>query len=479
MEKVNAKGQWGSKFGFLMASVGSAVGLGNLWGFPYKMGANGGFAFLLIYLVLFAVVGIVMMLTELSLGRSTGKGIIQSYSELGKKYTFIGWLGWLSPFLILGFYIMLGGYTIKYFIANLGDLFHASWGVAGADSGEFFGNFTSNMGQASLFSLIFLGLTMLVVARGVQRGIEKVSSIAMPALFVMLVIVIIRACTLPGATAGLEFVFKPNFEVFQGTGWINVLAAAGGQLFFSLSLAMGIMVTYGSYLRKEDNLQQNAVIIPFADTLVAVMAAMATMPAVFAAGLEPGAGPGLLFVTLQIVFDSLGAIGPLFGFLFYFLTFIAAFTSSISLVETVVAALMDRNIAKGKPVARGKSTTIIGIALAVETVFISIDGLGANGFAPWQVFGLSEGDILNWNDCWLDFFDLLSEGIMMPLGSLLTAIIFGWIKTDWIQKEVESNGSSFTMKGFWTFCIKFIVPVMMALILLGQIDNFFGLGLFS
>ena len=373
------KGQFGSNFGFLMAAIGSAVGLGNLWAFPYKMGANGGFAFLLLYLVLVVFVGYVIMMSELALGRSTGKGVIGAYKSLSEKYAFIGWMGVIAPWLILSFYSMLGGYCIKYAVANLGDLFGASWGVGGMDSGEYFGAFTSDMVQTVIFSLIFVLLTVIIVRNGVSGGIEKFTSIAMPALFVMLVIVIIRSVTLPGASEGLAFMFKPNWEAFQGAGWIRVLAVAGGQMFFSLSLGMSIMITYGSYIPKEQNLERSALVIPLADTLIAVMAGLATMPAVFATGLEPGAGPGLLFVTLQTVFDSMGAVGPFFGFLMYFLVFIAAITSSISLLEGTVAVVMDRYIEKGKKFNRKTITTVMGISIAVTASLVSMDGLGANG----------------------------------------------------------------------------------------------------
>ena len=318
-----------------------------------------------------------------------------------------------------------------------------------------------------MYTLIFLGLCLLVVGKGISEGIEKVSTIAMPALFVMLVVVIIRACTMPGASAGLEFVFKPNFEVFKGIGWISVLASAGGQLFFSLSLAMGIMVTYGSYVHKNDDLQSSSIIIPFADTLVAVMAAMATMPAVFASGLDPGQGPGMIFVTLQTVFQAMGAAGPFFGCLFYVLVFIAAFTSCISVFEAVVSSVMDYNISKGNHPNRLKSVIIIGIVSIIEATLVSLDGLGANGFPQF----LGQG-------CWLDSFDLLAEGLMMPLGALLTAIVFGWIKPGWLDDEVQYGGQKFWMKGFYYFCIRFIAPVMMFLVLMGQINNFFGLGWF-
>ena len=459
------KGQFGSNFGFLMAAIGSAVGLGNLWGFPYKMGANGGFAFLLLYLVLVVFVGYVIMMSELALGRSTGKGVIGAYKSLSEKYAFIGWMGVIAPWLILSFYSMLGGYCIKYAVANLGDLFGASWGVGGMDSGEYFGAFTSDMVQTVIFSLIFVLLTVLIVRNGVSGGIEKFTSIAMPALFVMLVIVIIRSVTLPGASEGLAFMFKPNWEAFQGAGWIRVLAVAGGQMFFSLSLGMSIMITSGSYIPKEQNLERSALVIPLADTLIAVMAGLATMPAVFATGLEPGAGPGLLFVTLQTVFDSMGAVGPFFGFLMYFLVFIAAITSSISLLEGTVAVVMDRYIEKGKKFNRKTITTVMGITIAVTASLVSMDGLGANGFP--QFFG---------QGCWLDAIDLIAEGILMPLGACYMAII---IPTSLVDKEATLNGAQFKTKGFYDFCIKFIAPIMMVLVLLGQMDGFFGLGMFG
>ena len=228
-KQLNSKGQFGTRFGFLMSAIGSAVGLGNLWGFPYKMGAYGGFAFLVLYLILVIFVGYVIMLTELSLGRRTGKGVIEAYKAISKKYAFIGWMGLIAPWLILSFYSMLGGYCIKYAVANLGDLFGAGWGVGGNDSGEFFSTFTSDMLQSTVFTLVFVLLTVFIVRGGVSTGIEKFNSIAMPALFIMLVIVIIRSVTLPGASEGLAFMFKPNWEAFEGSGWITVLAVAGAR----------------------------------------------------------------------------------------------------------------------------------------------------------------------------------------------------------------------------------------------------------
>jgi NSS family neurotransmitter:Na+ symporter len=321
------------------------------------------------------------------------------------------------------------------------------------------------MGQTVVFSLVFVVLTILIVRAVVSSGIEKFTSIAMPALFVMLVITIIRSCTLPGAAEGLAFMFKPDWSAFQGTGWVKVLSVAGGQMFFSLSLGMSIMVAYGSYLPKTENLEKSALIIPFADTVVALMAGLATMPAVFAAGLEPGAGPGLLFVTLQTVFQGMGAVGPFFGFVFYTLVFIAAITSSISLLEGITAVAVDKMEEKGKTVNRNKLVMILGVTIAVTASIISIDGLGQNGFPQF----LGQG-------CWLDAVDLISEGILMPLAACYCAII---IPTTLVEEEVTLNGNKFKTQKFYEFCIKFVAPIMMVIVLLGQLDGFLGLGMFG
>ena len=465
MEHHHGKGQWGSNFGFLMAAIGSAVGLGNLWGFPYKMGMYGGFAFLVLYILLVVFVGYVICLGELSLGRHSGKGVVAAYESLSKKYAFIGWVGWIAPLLILGFYCMLGGYCIKYAVANLGDLFGAGFGVGGTDSAAFFNSFVTDQVDSVIYTVIFVALTILIVRGGVSGGIEKFTKVAMPALFVSLLIVIVRSVTLPGASEGLEFIFKPNWEVFKGAGIINVLAAAGGQMFFSLSLGMGITITYGSYMKKDANLEKSALIIPFADTTIAVMAALAIMPAVFASGLEPNSGPGLLFITLQTVFSAMGGFGPIFGFIFYMLVFIAAITSSIALLEAVSSTVMDKRAEKGKPVNRKTIVTIMGIIIGIEGVFVALDGLGGNGFP--QIFG---------QGCWLDSFDLVSEGILMPLGACYMAII---LPTELVDKEVTLNGNKFKTQKFFDFCLKFTAPLLMVLVLLGQIDTFFKMGIFS
>lgn len=461
------KGQWGSSVGFMMAAVGSAVGLGNLWGFPYKMGNGGGFAFLILYLVLAILVGFVIMTGELVIGRYTGKGVIAAYHTINSKFTFLGYMAFICPVLIMSFYCMLGGYCLRYAIGNIGTLFNASWGINGADPGEFFVAFYNNGLSTSIFSVIFISLTVLVVVGGVKGGIENFSKIAMPALFVMLIIVIIRSVTLPGASEGIEFMFKPNWEVFKGTGWISVLASAGGQMFFSLSLGMGIMLTYGSYLSKKEKIEQSAFVIPIADTIIALMAGLAVMPAVFAMGMEPNQGPGLLFVTLQGVFESMGSVGPIFGFILYTLVFIAAITSSISLLEVAVSAMIDVSEKRGRKADRRKITLIMGVIVSLMAIWVSVDALGEG---PLPHIG---GFI------WLDFFDLLSEGIMMPLAALIMSLLLGWgMGADWMRREITLEGNKWRSEKFSMICLKFIAPLGVAFVLLGQINNFFGLGWF-
>ena len=299
------RGSWGSNFGFLMAAVGSAVGLGNIWGFPYKMGSNGGFAFLVIYLLLVIFVGVVVMLGELSIGRKTGLGAVGAYTQLGKKYKWIGLLGILAAFCLLAFYNVLGGLVMRYMFG----FFLEILGVDGfsGQSGNFFSHILYDYSGMIFFHVLFIVLNIVIVMGGIQGGIEKFCTVAMPALFFMLLFVIIYVAFQPGAGAGYAFMLTPNFEpISTFSGFLNVLKTAAGQMFFSLSLGMGAIISYGSYLDKKENLQKNALIIPACDTLIAVMAACAILPACAAFGMEYSQGPGLLFNTMQNVFLSMG-----------------------------------------------------------------------------------------------------------------------------------------------------------------------------
>ena len=470
---------FGSNFGFLMAAVGSAVGLGNIWGFPNKMGANGGFTFLVIYLILAACCGIIVMVGELALGRKTGRGAVGAYRVLSKKFKWLGWLGILSAFLILFFYCALGGYCIKYVVLNVGDLFGAGFGSNGLNGAEVFGAFMGNQMEAVIYGLIFVLLTMIIVMGGIGGGIEKVCSVGMPALFIILLICIVRACTLPGAVDGLKYMFVPGWALENGVikkapEFLTVLSTAGGQMFFSLSLGMGAMITYGSYLHKKENIEKNALLIVIMDTMVALMAGLCVIPGRFA--LDPTGslgGPSLLFVTMQNVFHKM-PLGALFGILFYLLVVFAAISSSISLLEVIVAHFCDKARDAGKGDKRKTYSLIAAVFVGLGCILICMDSLGGAGISPFNILGMDPENLPMWSDCWLDFFDCISEGILMPLGALLMCLCIGWeLGPKMVDDECCLEGQTFKMKGFFNICVKFITPLCMLLVLYGQIREFF------
>ena len=484
----NNRSTWASNFGFLMAAIGSAVGLGNIWGFPFKMGKSGGFTFLIIYLLLAVFVGMIIMTSELALGRKTGKGVVGAYQAASRKFKWVGWLGIIAPFLIMSFYSVLGGYCIQYMSLNLAELSFGLSGIFGSaiTGGATFGAMLTNPFGCFVFTLLFMVICMLIVQGGVDSGIEKFNKVGMPALAVMLVIVIIRALTLDGAVEGLKFMFVPGYAVKAGfidkaPSVVSVLATAGGQMFFSLSLAMGAMVTYGSYIKKEENLVKNSAVIVVADTIVALMAGLAVIPAAVANGLSSGltpseiapglGGPKLLFVTLQDVFSNMGAAGPLFGVIFYLLVLLAAISSAISLMEVIAAYFLDRAAAKGKPGSRKKVVLWVSVAITIEALIVAVDGLGSNGiWVPFQKFGIAM-----WNDCWLDFMDCWSEGIAMPLGAMLMGLMIGGeLKPNYILNEVHNGEHSRFFDIFYKICITVVVPIVMAFVLAGQMIDFFS-----
>ncbi len=448
-----------------MAAVGSAVGLGNIWGFPYKMGSNGGFNFLVVYLVLAVFIGFAILLGELVIGRYTGKGVVLSYNMLAKKYTFVGWMGFLSGFCLLAFYTMLGGYCIRYMTANFMDIFGSKYGVAGRNPGDFFAGFFSDPVASSIFTVIFMLLTLLIVMGGIRGGIERFSVVAMPVLVVLILVLIVKALTLPGAFAGLEFMFKPRMDAFRDMGWIKVFSAAGGQMFFSISIGMGAMMTYSSYLNKKEDLIKNSVFIIIFDTVVAIMMGLIVMPAVFAFGMEPGGGPGLLFVSLQHVFQSMGTFGAFFGFLFYFFVVVAAVSSSIAMFEVVTTSAINMREVKGKAPNRKATAVKLALVAAVLGIFVSADGLGTSKFP--HLFA---------QPTWLETFDLLAEGIMMPLGALFMSLLLGWkLGPEFLRDEITENGNVWRFEKFTMICLRVLAPAGIIFILFGQMDGFFNL----
>ena len=480
----NNRSSWGSNLGFLLAAIGSAVGLGNIWGFPYKMGKSGGFTFLIVYLLLAIFVGMIIMVSELAVGRKTKLSPIDAYQKVSRKFAWIGWLATIAPFLIMSFYTVLGGYCLQYIALNMTKLSFGNDSVA-MSGGEAFGAMLTTPLGCVVFTLLFIVICMVIVQGGVSGGIEKFNKVGMPALFVMLLIIIVRSLTLPNAVEGLKFMFVPGYAVKAGfiessPNLITVLGTAGGQMFFSLSLAMGAILTYGSYLGKEENLVKNSAIIVVSDTLIALMAGIAVIPAAVANGIAQGTpvgqiklgGPNLLFVTLQDVFSNMGKLGPLFGVIFYVLVLIAAISSAISLMETIAAHWIDKDLAKGETDTRKQRVLIVSLLILLEAVIVAADGLGSN-FSPASLLGIST--VPTFLDCFLDFMDCWSEGIAMPLGAMLMALMVGWeTGPNLVLDEVAHGDPSEGFKKFYRLCIKFIVPIVMAFVLAGQMIDFFG-----
>lgn len=465
----NNKGQFNSNFGFLMASLGSAVGLGNLWSFPYKMGIGGGFAFLLIYIILAVIVGYPLMLSEITLGRKTQKAAIEAYKEADHRFTFNGVLQTAVPWFLIAFYCTFGGYITKYLVDSVIGLFSSKTDIESMNPGQMFGDMISvgQVGKGVMWMVLFLAITTVIVFGGVSGGIEKFCKVAMPALFFLLIIVVIRSCTLPGAGPGLKFLFSPDLTMWKKS-FFDVVSLAGGQMFFSLSLSSGCIIAYGSYLGKKENLEKDAAIITAGDSLVAVLAGMAIFPAVFAFGLEPGAGPGLLFVSMTTVFQHMGFAGRIFQLMFWLLVFFAALSSSIGMMEAGISAILDSRIKAGKSANRVVVSSIMCAVAFIGNFLTVFDCLGGNPKMNWfHLFG--QGSVL-------DVWDCLAEGILMPLTGLIMAILLGWVVPHYIDDEVASSapGGVFKTKGFYDFCIKWLGPIFMAMIVYGQIKSFWG-----
>ncbi len=482
----NKRSSWGSNLGFLLAAIGSAVGLGNIWGFPYKMGKSGGFVFLIVYLLLAVFVGLIIMVSELAVGRKTRLSPIDAYKQVTKKFKWLGWFATIAPFMIMSFYSVLGGYVMQYMALNLSELSFGNKLITVAGSDAFAAIRTSPFG-AVVFTLFFIILCMIVVQGGVSEGIEKFNKVGMPALFVMLLIIIVRSLTLPNAVEGLKFMYVPGYAVKAGfisssPNIITVLGTAGGQMFFSLSLAMGAILTYGSYLGKEENLVKNSVIIVAADTLIALLAGLAVIPAAVSYGLSQGmavseiplGSVGLLYITLQDVFANMGTVGPLFGVIFYALVLIAAMSSAISLIETVGAHWIDKDLAKGETDSRKRIILIVSLLIMIEAAVVAADGLGKGSFTPAALLGI-QGDVPDVLADWLDFMDTWSEYLLMPLGAMLMALMIGWeVGPGLVLDEVSSGNQSAGFAKFYTFCVKFIVPIVMAFVLAGSLNGSCG-----
>ena len=435
--------QWASSVGFLLATAGAAIGLGNLWKFPYLMGENGGFMFLIAYLVFILILGLPVMIAEMAIGRKTQKSPVAAYRKLGgKKAAVIGVMGVLTAGLILSYYSVIGGWILKYIVS------YATTFAAPAN----FNQYTAQVGEPILWHMVFMLVTIVICYIG-TRGIEKVSKVMMPALFILLVVLIVRSVTLDNAGKGLAFIFVPGAG---GSFSFQSVTAALGQVFYSLSLAMGITLTYGSYLKKDENIPANCAKVAGLDTMAAVMAGVAIFPAVFSFGLEPTEGPALIFETLPKVFSQIFG-GSVFALLFFILMFFAAVTSSIALLECVVSFTMDNFHWERK-----KATVILGIVIALIGIPSSLS------------FGVMKDiKIVGYN--FYQFVGMITDNLLLPLGGLLMCIFIGWV---WgpsvLVEEIEQEGVVFKLKKAWIWCIRLVTPVLIAVVTIGGLISVYN-----
>ncbi|MBO5503591.1 MAG: sodium-dependent transporter [Lachnospiraceae bacterium] len=434
-EKETSRSSFTGKLGFVLAAAGSAVGLGNLWRFPYLAAQYGGGIFLLVYVILAFTFGFTLMTTEIAIGRKTGKSAISAFGALDKRFAFIGGLSSIVPVIITPYYCVIGGWVTKYLGVYL-----SSAGRAAAEDG-YFGAFISQPWQPLVWFFVFVLATSVVVILGVEKGIEKASKIMMPILLLLSIVIAIYSCTRPGALDGILYYVRPDFSKLS----VKTVLAALGQLFYSMSLAMGIMITYGSYMQKSTDLESSVRQIEFFDTLIAFLAGLMIIPAVFvfSGGDESamGAGPGLMFITLPKVFLSMPG-GQLIGGAFFFLVLFAALTSSISLMETIVSILMDR---------LGWNRLF---STVMSTIFVLLAGIPSSlGFGVWSHVTPLGMDIL-------DFFDFLSNTLLMPIVSFLICFIVAYIlKPDFIIEEAKAEGATFRTEKFYRFMIRVVAPI--------------------
>ena len=449
---------WGSKAAFILAAAGSAIGLGNIWGFPTVAGQNGGAAFLLIYLVAVAFIGAPVMLAELIVGRKTGRNPVGAFKALAPRtaWVFVGGLGVLTGLAILSFYSVIAGWTLSYIIKTAAGTFGPD-----ADTAAIFAEVAGGPVSAIGWHLAFMAITIYVVLGGVRDGIERWTKVLMPVLFVLLVLLAVRAVTLSGASEGLEFYLKPDFSKVTG----GVVLAAIGQAFFSLSLGMGAMITYGSYVSKRDNLVSSAAWVVAFDTSIAILAGLIIFPTLFHAGLEPGVGgPGMVFVVLTSLLSSIPPApwgGIVFGTGFFMLLGIAALTSSVSLLEVPTSWAVDE---------RGWSRKRAAFVLGVIAFVIGIPSALANGAVPW----LTNLPVVGTD--FLTFLFTLFGQYSLVIGALLISLFVGWVwGVQAAGEEVRENDGKFPLGRVWSFLIRFICPVAITAILLNLVWGLLGL----
>ena len=448
----NNRANFGSKLGVILASAGSAVGLGNIWRFPFETGNHGGAAFILIYLGCVLFFGIPIMVAEFSIGRHSRANTAGAYQKLapGTHWRWVGRMGVLAGFLILGYYSVVAGWTLEYIVQAGTNAF------AGQSANDFiasFNGFIAHPWRPALWMVAFMLMTHFIIVKGVEKGIEKSAKIMMPMLFLLLIVLAVCSVSLPGAGAGIEFLLKPDFSKVDG----NVLLGAMGQAFFSLSLGMGCLCTYASYFRNDTNLPKTALNVGWIDTIVAILAGFIIFPAAFSVGIQPDAGPSLLFITLpnvfQQAFGNLPWLAVILSIMFYVLLALAALTSTISLHEVVTAYLHEEfNL------TRGRAAKLVTAGCTFLGVLCSLSlGVGKE----LTVFGLTL----------FDLFDFLTAKIMLPLGGFFIAIFTGWyLDKRIVWEEVSNNGTlPKVVYRIWLFLLKYIAPIGIGFIFINEL----------
>ncbi|MBN1300406.1 MAG: sodium-dependent transporter [Melioribacteraceae bacterium] len=451
----SSREQWGSKLGFILAAAGSAIGLGNIWKFPYVAGENGGAAFILIYLVCAAIIGLPVLIAEVLIGRTTNRNPVGAFKLLSgsKFWTAVGGMGVIAGFIILSYYAVIAGWSLGYIVEAIKGEFNNF--PEPAQAGEHFNSLVGSLPWIIGYFALFMSLTMWFVLSGVQKGIEKGSKIMMPVLFILLIILMVRGLTLDGASEGLEFLLKPDWDHVNA----QTVLIALGQAFFTLSLGMGAMLTYGSYMSKKDNLFTSGFQIVILDTAIALIAGIAIFTAVFATGLAPNVGPGLIFHTLPVVFLKMPG-GYIFAIVFFILLTIAALTSAISLLEVITAYFVDE-----KRWSRKKAVYVFGTV----TFLIGLpSALSFNVLSDFHLLGLN----------FFDLADYLSSNILLPLGGMLLSVFVGYVwGFDKALIELKRGAEKIFERyplfiKLWQLFVKYFAPVLIFLVLLHSIGVF-------
>ena len=448
---TNERAKFGSRFGLILATAGSAVGLGNIWRFPYMAGNNGGAAFILVYIGCVLLLGIPCMISEFIIGREGASNTARAYTKLsnGTAWKYIGFMGVLTGFLIIGYYAVVAGWCLQYIFASAaGELQGDPKYVAG-----YFSEFSASPVKPVLWTVAILVITHLVVIRGVRGGIEKASKMFMPTLFVLLLGLVVASCNLPGSSAGVEFLLKPDFSKVDS----GVFLGALGQAFYSLSIGMGCICTYASYFSRRTNLLNTAVHISLVDTMVAVLAGLMIFPSAFSVGIAPDSGPSLIFMTLPNVFQQAFTHLPLVGYIvsivFYVLLSLAALTSLISLHEVCTAFFLEEF-----RISRLRGATFVTVIACVVGALCSLS-LGHTDL-QLTIFGKSVFDAL----------DFVTGQILLPFGGFLTCLFLGWYVPKKIVKDQFTNWGTLrgALFGVYLFCVRFVCPICIMLIFLNQ-----------